>query len=70
MAGKVCPLMSAQNRTDCIAEECMLYVEGTHGGCAISHNTHQTVGRIDTLSAQVQEMQIALISIMNTLGKK
>lgn len=66
MAGKVCPIYSADEKRNCLEDECMLYVsKSTGGACGLVDGQRQLVGRIDTLSAQVQEMQVALIKLTN-----
>lgn len=65
---KVCPLMSeGGTMQNCIGGQCMLWVEGnTSSTCALVKLPRKAVIRLDTLSAQVQEMQI----LLNQLASK
>ncbi len=63
MPGKICPFLSqsANMERACAGERCMLFVESSGGGsCGLVHIPTQTVRRLDTLSAQMQEIQVVL----------
>lgn len=61
MSDKICPIYSTDQERPCIAEKCMLFQEGTNGGgCGLVRAPQQVVRRLDTLSAQVQEIQVVL----------
>lgn len=68
MAGKVCPILSAGNTApalrDCIGNECMMFSESEAGGACTFIKSPRNLGqRIDTLSAQLQEMQVAILKL-------
>lgn len=66
MAGKVCPILSAGAgpQRDCIGNECMMFVESeSSGACTFIKSPRALSARVDTLSAQLQEMQIALVKL-------
>lgn len=67
MAGKVCPILSAGAELKyCIANECMMYQENqSSGNCVFVKAPGSINSRIDTLSAQIQEIQVALIKLTN-----
>lgn len=67
MAGKVCPILSAGVELRyCIGNECMMYHEGqSSGNCIFAKTPLKIGGKIDTLSAQIQEIQVALIKLTN-----
>lgn len=68
MSAKICPFLSANGpRQECITDACMLYVEGrTSSHCAMVKLPTKTVIRLDTLSAQIQEIQILLNQLSNS----
>lgn len=66
MPGKICPIYSAaEAQRECMGESCMLYMTSpTAGGaCGLVRTPQQLASRIDTLSAQIQEIQVALIKL-------
>lgn len=68
MAGKICPILSA-GRADvaerqCIGNDCMMFEESQAGGACTFIKSPRALGqRIDTLSAQLQEMQVAILKL-------
>lgn len=68
MAGKLCPILSAGAGPDrdCIGNECMMFSESaTSGACTFMRMPKDVTSRMDTLSAQMQEMQVALMKLAN-----
>ena len=66
MAGKICPVYSTDQRRECMGEDCMLYIVGqSSNGCALVKAPRQVVSRLDTLTAQVQEIQVVLNMLTN-----
>lgn len=66
MADKICPIYSGEQQRTCLGEDCMMYVShATSSGCGLVVEPQRTNSRIDTLQAQMQEMQVALIKLTN-----
>lgn len=68
MAGKLCPILSAGTGPDrdCIGNQCMMFSESeTSGACTFVRSPRDITSRMDTLSAQLQEMQVALMKLAN-----
>lgn len=70
MAGKICPILSAGGPDgklqDCIGTDCMLYLSTTgSGSCVLVKSPQQLASRMDTLSAQIQEIQVVMNEISN-----
>lgn len=61
---KICPILSAENRQECLEGACMMFVEHSGGsGCGLVYESARVGNKINTLSAQVQEIQVALIKL-------
>lgn len=68
MASKICPILTSGNNTasECMGADCMLFFESSKGdACSLSKEPHQLNRKVDTLLAQVQEIQVALNEIAN-----
>ncbi len=68
MPGTVCPILSAGTgpQKDCIGGQCMMFQESNNGGaCSFVKSPAALASRLDTVSAQLSEMQVALIKLTN-----
>lgn len=64
MAGQICPFLSAQAEKACLQDSCMMFTANDRGGqCNLAKGGDKVANRLDILSAQVQEMQVALLEI-------
>lgn len=64
MADKFCPILSAGSggaARACMGNSCMLYFESSVGmACGLVKEPQQINSKVDILSAQMQEVQVAL----------
>ena len=69
MNNLVCPFMSKEGaEKNCIEERCMLWVEGENlSSCTFTKMPRKEVARLDTVSAQLAEMQVGLNLIVDKL---
>lgn len=68
MAHRYCPIISAPQGAlkPCLGENCMLYYKSSSGdACGLVKYPQQTNSKIDILSAQIQEIQVALNELVN-----
>lgn len=67
MSTLLCPILT-QNGPDrnCVEEKCTLWVKNEMGHtCALVKSANKTVGRLDTISAQMAEVQVLLNMLVN-----
>ena len=69
MSQLICPFLSREGaEKTCLEERCALWIAGeTSSGCSFTKLPKKEVARLDTLSAQVAEMQVLMNMIVNKM---